>query len=117
MSAGELFELLRPAVLVISGLLSVWVLAVARRRYSLLLSGAWALGAFPLPVVILPLFLLAIIIRKRRFYETSPDDGRPRTRFRLLLPVGYGVVLLFLIAVYIYRDRNSVDAHLARAEQ
>src|SRR5436190_10257771 len=109
MSAGEFFELLRPAVLVISGLLSVWVLAVARRRYSLLVAGAWALGAFLLPVVILPIFLLAVIIRKRRLHDPP--------RFRWLLPISYGVVLLFLIAVYIYRDHNSVDAHLARAEQ
>jgi hypothetical protein len=117
MSAGEFFELIRPAVLIISGLLSVWVLAVARRRYSLLVSGMWALGAFFLPVIVLPIFLLAVIIRKQRFHESSPGDGRLRPRFRSLAPIAYGVVLLFLIAVYVYRDHNSVDAHLARAEQ
>jgi hypothetical protein len=35
----------------------------------------------------------------------------------VLLPFVYGVILIAAIAFYYYRDRQSVDAHLARAVQ
>jgi hypothetical protein len=34
-----------------------------------------------------------------------------------LLPLSYGVIVIAAVSFYFYRDRQSVDAHLARAVQ
>jgi tetratricopeptide (TPR) repeat protein len=115
-SAGELFELLRPAALVASALLSTWVVASARRwRINFLFTLAWALGTFLLPFVILPLYLIVRFAAKRR--ATSPDPKATPVAYRFILPASYSLLLLSLTGVYLYRDYHSLDAHLARASQ
>jgi tetratricopeptide (TPR) repeat protein len=121
-SAGEFFELLRPAALIVAVLLSTWVLASARRRrLHLLVAFAWALGTLLLPFVALPLYLIARSSAKRReraMKELQQAEAPVSVaRFRFIVPVVYGVLLLSSIGIYLYRDRNSIDAHLARAEQ
>lgn len=126
-SAGEFFELLRPAAYVLSALLSIWVLASARRRrFQLYMGIAWALGTFLLPFIVLPLYLIVLIFRHspERLGSASETTSEPYPEVqalpighRFLLPAAYGVMLLGVTAVYLYRDYNSVDAHLARAAQ
>jgi len=114
MSAGGFFEFLRPAVLVLSALLSVWVLASARRyRLQLPIAFAWALGTFIFPFIAFPIFLIVRSARKRA--QPDDDEAARHASLRYSLPLIYGVVLLSLLAVYLYRDYRSVDAHLARA--
>jgi hypothetical protein len=108
MPAGELFELIRPVVILISALLSIWVLASARKRFPLYLAFAWALGTLFLPLIVLPVYLAVILLWRR--------PARLR-RGRLLLPLAYGVILIATIVSYFYLDSQSVDAHLARATQ
>jgi hypothetical protein len=124
-SAGELFELLRPLALVLSALLSTWVLASARRwRFRLATAVVWALGTFLFPFIVLPVYLIARSWTKRNTQPNSPVAGTPAgagpsslVRLRLLLPAIFGLILLSLIGIHIYRDYRTVDAHLARAAQ
>lgn len=120
-SAGELFELFRPAALFLSALLSVWVLTSARRwGFKLVSAFAWTAGTFFLPLIVLPLYLVARSTKKRSLRALAGPDGLETTspiRLRHSLPLIYGVALLLFIAGYIYRDYTSLDAHLARAEQ
>jgi hypothetical protein len=106
MPAGELFDLVRPGLLLISALISTWVLASARKRSPLYAAFAWALGTLFLPLVVLPVYLSVILLWRR--------EVRAR-RWRVLLPLAYGVVVIASVALYFYVDRQSVDAHLARA--
>jgi hypothetical protein len=126
-SAGEFFDLLRPAAFIVSALLSTWVMASARRLgCRSYVAAAWALGTFFLPFVVLPLYLIARSSAKRRprsMHTENPETWQPAessaraVRLGFVVPVVYGVLLLSLIGLYLYRDRNSVDAHLARAAQ
>ena len=123
-SAGEFFELLRPAASVLSVLISAFVLASARRiGVRLHWAFAWALGAFILPFVVLPLYLLVRLFRNRRGDLTGHDiaatesPATQQLRFRFLLPAAYAILTLSLAGIYFYRDYNTVDAHLARASQ
>lgn len=124
-SAGEFFELLRPLALVISALLSAWVLASARRwRFRFAAAIAWALGTFLFPLIVLPVYLIARFWTKRSTQPNNPVEGTAAeagpsspVRLRFLLPAIYGLVLLSLIGIYVYRDYRTVDAHLARATQ
>ena len=124
-SAGEFFELLRPAAFVGSALLSTWVLASARRwTFRLPAAFFWALGTFFFPFVILPLYLLVRASRKKRIRPARSESESaievvpfPPAKFRRLLPTIYGIVLISFISFYIYRDYQSVDGHLARAAQ
>lgn len=106
MSAGELFELIRPSVLIVAALLSTWVLGSARKRFPLYVALAWALGTLFLPLVVLPVYLIAILLWRRPVY--SP-------RWPLVLPLTYGLILTSSIAAHFYFDSRTVDAHLARA--
>jgi tetratricopeptide (TPR) repeat protein len=124
-SAGEFFELLRPGALVVSALLSTWVFAGARRwRFRFATAIAWALGTFLFPFIVLPIYLIARASARRSIQLAIPDPEE-RTdavalapqRFRFALPTIYGLVLLSLIGIYLYRDYQTVDAHLARAVQ
>ncbi|MCM3904272.1 MAG: hypothetical protein ND866_21420 [Pyrinomonadaceae bacterium] len=119
-SAGEFFELVRPTVLVLSALASIWVLASARRhRFPNYVAIAWALGTLFFPLITLPLYLIARFIRHR---SERPHDGKifsssPPPRSRVTIPLAYGAVVLSSIGFYLYWDYQSVDGHLARAAQ
>jgi MFS family permease len=108
MSAGELFELIRPIAVVVSILLSAWVLASARKRFSTLIAFAWAIGTALLPLVVLCVYLAVILV--------WPQPIRPR-RWRWLLPPAYAAILLAGFYLYLRHEDASVDAHLARATQ
>jgi hypothetical protein len=119
-SAGEFFELIRPTVLVLSALASIWVLVIARRsRSPIYLAIGWALATLFFPLVTIPLFLITQLIRRRR--PSALDKGRvPKTSSsippeRLALPLTYAAIVLSLIAAQLYREHQSFDGHLARA--
>lgn len=108
MSAGEWFELISPAVFFVSALLSIWVLASARKRFPLYAAFGWAVGTLLLPLIVLPVYLATLLFWRPEVRER---------RWRFVLPLAYGVIVVTAISVYFYRDRQSVDAHLARAVQ
>lgn len=125
MSAGEIFDLIRPVVLVLSALLSTWVLASARqRRFPLFLATLWALLTLFFPLITLPLYLAVQFVRKRHeraahAVNAAPGRGVPRAapRWRTATPLVYATVVLSVIGLYLYSDHQSVDAQLARATQ
>ena len=106
MSAGQLFDLIMPAVFVVSALVSTWVLASARKRFRLHYALALAIGTLFLPFIVFPLYLVIIMWR--------PKIGPPQT-WSYVLPLVYAVIALSVIGAYFYFDSRSVDAHLARA--
>jgi hypothetical protein len=108
MPAGELFELIRPLVVVISIALSAWVLASARKRFSIYLAFAWAVSTLFLPLVVLPVYLVVILFWRR------PARSH---RWRLLLPLAYGAILLVAVGLYFNHENHTVDAYLAHANQ
>jgi tetratricopeptide (TPR) repeat protein len=141
-SAGELFEWARPAAFVLSALCSAWVLSSARRHGLALLSvAAWTLGVLFYPFIILPIYL--IVRAARRQPVRSPEAAaqaeenttplveqsagptpeptevvqKPSLRLRALLPLLYLLTVLSLGALFYYREAQSVDAHLAHANQ
>ena len=107
-SAGELFDLIRPAVLIVSALLSTWVFSSARKRFSFSAALGWAAGTFFLTLIVLPLYLI-VLLRRR---GTPANREVPR---RILIPLAYGLVLVGGIALYLYNQNRGVDNHLARA--
>ena len=107
MSAGEIFDLIRPTAIVLAALLSTLILASARRRFSLHYAFLWAGFAFFLPPVVVPIYLAILIIWHPPRIE--------RVKHRFVVPTAYLAVLLGVFAVYQYRDRRSVDSHLAEA--
>jgi len=115
-SAGEFFELIRPAALVVSALASIWVLTSARRhRFRDHIAIAWALATIFFPLVTLPMYLFARFRRRDRRIQLA--DHPATLRWPVAMPLTYAVLVLSLIAVYLYRDQNSIDAHLASAAQ
>lgn len=106
MSAGEFFELIRPIVVAISILLSAWVLASARKRFSNLIAFAWAIGTLMLPLVVLPVYLSVILIWQ------WPVRSR---RLRWLLPFAYAAIFLAGVGLYLKHESGTVDDYLARA--
>ena len=118
MSAGELFDLIRPAVLVVSALISTLVLAHARRHFPLFLAMLWALATLFFPLITLPLYLVVYFVRKRHSNKVaSSGSHRAAPSWLVTTPLAYATVVLTLIGVYLYVDHQSVDAHLARAAQ
>lgn len=109
MSAGELFDLIRPAVMVVSAVVSTWVLASARKRFPLHYAAGWAAGTLFLPLIVFPLYVVVLIVWRR--------PRRLPIEWRFTLPVLYAAVVLAGIGSYFYLDYQSVDAHLARATQ
>jgi len=107
MSAGEIFDLIRPTAIVLAALLSTLILASARRRFFLHYAFLWAGLAFFLPPVVVPIYLATLLIWR------LPRIGHVKHRF--VVPTAYLAVLLGIFAVYQYRDRRSVDSHLAEA--
>jgi tetratricopeptide (TPR) repeat protein len=74
-SAGELFELTRPASFALSALISTWVFASARRRgFPLYAALAWALTTLFYTLIILPIYL--IVRASRRRTERSAQKQR-----------------------------------------
>lgn len=160
-SAGELFELTRPATFVLSALASTWVLASARRRgFNLYAIAAWTLGTLFFTLTVLPVYLIVRATRRRQerssqttasqennaapsveptieptetvepanapldetTQEAAPEVAtqaapKVRTRLRFILPLAYLLAVLALETLLYYRDAQSVDAHLARANQ
>ncbi|HEY0323275.1 MAG TPA: hypothetical protein VGC66_20125 [Pyrinomonadaceae bacterium] len=128
-SAGQFFELMLPVAFVLCALLSTWVLASARRRgFNAYAVTLWTLGTLFFPLIILPLYLIALSLRRRRAKESTEEDNddsenpanekrAPSLPLRRTLPFVYLMVMLSLGALYFYMDSRSVDAHLARANQ
>ncbi len=113
-SAGELFELIRPAMLFVAVLLSSWVFFDARkRRFGDALSLAWSLGTFLLAPVVLPLYLAVLLLRQCKRHSAVAS----RVRFPLAIPLVYLIALLAFLCLYLLQDSNSADVHLARATQ
>ena len=108
MSAGEVFELIRPIVVVFSILLSAFVLASARKRFSTSAAFAWTIGTVLLPFVVLPVYLAVILVWRR------PVRSR---RWRFLVPLAYAAILLICVGLYFRHESQTVDAYLARAAQ
>ena len=107
-SAGELFDLIRPAVLVLSALISTWVFASARKHFSFFIALLWSLATFFLTLIVLPLYLIALLIRRRT------PASRP-LRWKLIGPLIYGLLITGGIGLYLYNQGRGVDVHLARA--
>ncbi len=119
-SAGGFFELIRPAVLVLSALASIWVLTSARRnRFLNYAAIGWALGTLFFPLITLPLYLIARFIRRPHegAEARKASSSSPATRWRVAIPLGYAALVLSLTGLYLYWDHQSVDGHLARAAQ
>ena len=113
-SPGEFFDLIRPAALVISALLSTAVLASARKNFTLPIAASWALGSLFFPLIVFPLYLSVLWMRKGgQTFTPSVKD----TRGKFVIPLLYAFVVLSLIGLYLLRDYRSLDAHLARAKQ
>ncbi len=121
-SAGELFELIRPAVLVLSALISTLVFATARRRqFSILVVLAWAVATLVFPLIVVPVYLIALFRHKQHPLVTLQNSTNATVvpaglRWRAATLV-YAVVLLSGLGIYWYRDYQDVDSHLARAVQ
>lgn len=130
-SAGELFELMRPVAWAFSALLSALVFASARHHgFRSLAVAAWTLGTLFFPLIILPLYLIARVRARRRneraleaskqttdgaaAVKTTKTYAASRT-WKPIWPTLYLVAVLTLIALLFYRDYQSVDAHLWRA--
>jgi len=108
MSAGEFFDLIRPAAIVLAALVSTWVFASARKRFRTYIALAWAFGTLFLPLIVFPLYLAVLLIW--RHATKAPN-------WRLGLPILYLLAVVTVVGAYFYKDYQSVDAHLARATQ
>lgn len=107
MSAGELFDLISPIVLICSAILSALVLASARRRLPTYQAFIVAIVTFLFPVVVFPLYLALVVLGFR------PKNVLPK--FRLILPLAYLAIIIVAFATYQYFDERSIDAYLSRA--
>lgn len=129
-SAGEFFELLRPAAFALAALASACVLASARRRgFALYAVALWTLGTLFFPLIILPLYLIARAHARRRertIATSNPTDeaATPEAnvsckplKWRLALPALYALMIFSIGSLLFYLDYQSTDAHLARANQ
>jgi tetratricopeptide (TPR) repeat protein len=140
-----LFELTRPAAFALSALLSSWVLASARRRgFALYLVAAFTLGTLFYPLVVLPIYLIVRTARRReersaqQTEESKEEEDEPsveptiesaseqmqgekalqaQPRLRRLAPLLYLLAVFSIGALLYYRDAQSIDAHLARANR
>ena len=108
MSAGEFFDLIRPAAIVLAALVSTWVFASARKRFPTYIALVWAGATLFFPLIVLPLYLASLLLWRRPVRIP---------KWRLGFPVIYALAVLTVIGIYLARDYRSVDAHLARATQ
>lgn len=127
-SAGELFELMRPVSWALSALISALVFARARaqgfRTYAII---AWTLGTLFFPLIILPLYLIVRALSRGRArapeasQQTKAVANEPSKTFapspawKRIWPILYLVGVLSIIALFFYKDYWSLDAHLWRA--
>jgi len=113
MSAGEFFDLVRPAFLLLSALLSTWVLVNAYRSgLRNYLSVLWAVATLILPFVVFPVYLTFRILQRKP--ATSSHGNATSLAMLAAIYLTGSVGLLFAIE---YRESNSVDRHLAKATQ
>src|SRR5437667_5258704 len=133
LSAGEFFELLRPAAFFLSALASTIVIISARNNgLRGFLVVFWTLGTLAASPVVLPLYLINRLYSNRsggsntdqetELAEISgptenPNGARNKriTRFQFLIPLAYLVSVCAAGAFYFHHDRSSVDSYLARA--
>ncbi len=108
MSASELFDLISPAVTVISAVVSTWVLTSARRRFKLYQALLIAGASFFLPLIVVPLYLVTLLLWKRPRVQL--------VKWRLVIPLAFLVVLLGTLTLNKFLDDRTVDAHLSRAK-
>jgi hypothetical protein len=108
MSAGELFDVIMPAAFVLSALISTWVLASARKRFSIYSSISWAIGTLFLPLIVFPLYLVTIMWRK--------SSGPPK-KWRYALPLVYATIVLAAITAFFYFDRRECGLSLRCSER
>lgn len=111
-SAGEFFELIRPAVLICSAILSTLVLASARSRFGWFHSFLWAVATFFLPFVVLPVYWFTLIVRKPAIRSRTHTPASSFITYLLYL-----VLMLVAISLYVIYNEQSADSHLARAAQ
>lgn len=136
-SAGQLFDVLLPALLACAIICSTLVLADARRRrlpfHSII---AWTLGTLALPCTVLPLYLLTRLWPRRAqpsddvpeptpahaddaATDIQPDDAppvRPRAFLSRHAPtIVYALLTTTLGALFFQHYYFGLDGHLARA--
>lgn len=111
LSAGEFFELIRPATLIVSAIVSTWVLFSAQKRYRSYFALLWAIAAFLFPLIATPVYLLTLIFIRK----PSLNSGGWARKFGV--PLLYGLLALAAIWIYLRKDVSTVDSHLARANQ
>jgi tetratricopeptide (TPR) repeat protein len=129
-TAGQLFELLRPVSFALSVLLSAWVLASARRSgYGMYQVVLWTGGAFLFPLIVFPAYLIARIWLGRRVAASTPEAASPESesesdeappvlpRWRYGLPLAYAALVLTIGAAFFYVDSRSAEEQLARASR
>lgn len=113
MSAGEFFDLVRPALLFLSAVLSTWVLVNAHRSgIRIFGSLLWAIATLILPFVTVPLYLTYKIFRRR---SGSASRGNPL--LLAIVSILYLSTMVGLIFAFEHRESNSVDRHLAKATE
>lgn len=113
MAAGEFFDLIFPAVLLLSAVLSTWVLASARKvGFPDYIALAWALATLIFPPVVLPLYLIARYAKRRRNTENRETRN---VRHRFAWPTLYLLAVTSFISLYGYNESMSADAYLAQA--
>jgi len=95
-------------MLIVSALLSTWILSNARKHFSFVFALLWALATFFLTPIVLPIYLLVLLLRRG-------SALRKEVRWKLGIPLVYGVVIIAGITLYLANERKGVDAHLARA--
>jgi tetratricopeptide (TPR) repeat protein len=120
MSAGEFFDLIRSVVLLVSAVISIWVLASARKRFPFYQALLWALSTLFFPLIILPLYFVALLVKRKISATATSSGGHPHSsaypiKRRFAVPILYALIVFSSIGIYLYRDHESVDAHLARA--
>lgn len=107
-SANEFFELIRPAVIIFSAILSTWVFASSRRRFSFVVALIWALATLFFTPIVFPLYLAVLLVRRKRELKTQIP-------WRLMAPLVYLAIVVCGIALYLDNQSRGVDEHLARA--
>ncbi len=107
MSASELFDLVRPVVVVASVLLSTWILFSSRRRFPFYQALLWAIATYLFPLIVVPLYWVVLLWKN--------PEGYSHVKHRFIVPLTYLVLILGIATSYKYFDDRSVDAYLARA--